>query len=81
MNKKAVLLDPPYLDDGERQIMQAFDRGEFQLSPNQARARREHQAAAKATLSNLRVARRQSIHCWRQPKQEALSTARSTTQN
>ena len=49
-------LDPPYLDQEERQIMQAFDRGEFQLSPDQARARREHQAAAKATLSNLRVA-------------------------
>ena len=31
MNKKAVLLDPPYLDQEERQIMQAFDRGEFQL--------------------------------------------------
>ena len=49
-------LDPPYLDQEERQIMQAFDRGEFQLSPDQARARREHQAAAGATLSNLRVA-------------------------
>ena len=49
-------LDPPYLDDEERQIMQAFDRGESQLSSDQARARREHQAAAKATLSNLRIA-------------------------
>ena len=36
--------------------MEAFNRGEFQLSPDQARARREHQAAAGATLSNLRIA-------------------------
>ena len=49
-------LDPPYLDQEEREIMQAFNRGEFKLSPDQARARREHQAAARATLSNLRVA-------------------------
>ena len=56
MANTTTLLDPPYLDDEERQIMQAFDRGEFQLSSDQARARREHQAAAKATLSNLRIA-------------------------
>ena len=55
MVNTTTLLDPSYLDDEERQIMQAFNRGEFQLSPNQARARREHQAAARATLSNLRV--------------------------
>ena len=36
--------------------MQAFNRGEFQLSPDQARVRCEHQAAARATLSNLRIA-------------------------
>ena len=55
MVNTTTLLDPPYLDQEERQIMQAFNRGEFQLSPDQARARREHQAAARATLSNLRV--------------------------
>ena len=56
MANTTTLLDPSYLDQEERQIMQAFDRGEFQLSPDQARARREHQAAARATLNNLRVA-------------------------
>jgi len=50
MENSKIVLDPPYLDDEEKEIIEAFKRGEFKPLKNQAKAKEEHEKTAQNTL-------------------------------
>jgi len=50
MENSKIVLDPPYLDDEEKEIIEAFKRGEFKPLRNQAEAIAEHEQTARNTL-------------------------------
>ncbi len=50
MAKKKIELDPHFLDDEEKDIIEALRRGEFQPVEDQEKALADHKRTAQATL-------------------------------
>ena len=56
MNTKNTGLNPPYLDDEEKEIMEAFERGEFDSDEELSEEiKLEIEQAAKATLKRRAI--------------------------
>ena len=62
MSEKRIQLDPPYIDDEEKNIIEAFKRGEFKPVVNQETAKQNHEKTANNTLKrkpiNIRLQER-----------------------
>jgi len=54
--------DPEYIDEEEKNIMEAFDRGEFQEVPNLEASKKEHEEAARNTLERISMAELRENH-------------------
>ena len=57
MKKRKIILNPPYLDDEERDIIEAYKRGEFKPVPNQKEMREALQRAAANHIRKKKEAR------------------------
>jgi len=55
MNTENQELDPEYLDEEEKLLVEAFHRGEFEVVDNIAERKRQLQQAAKATLKRRAI--------------------------
>ncbi len=49
-NVKQIEFDPPYLDDEEREIIEAMKRGEYVSAPDLAERKKEFKQAAANTM-------------------------------
>ncbi len=58
MKKKEIQLNPPYLDNEEKEIIEAFNRGEFKRVDNFEQAKKEHIETAKNTVKRQAISLR-----------------------